>query len=239
MLGIFIASLQFLCTKKCEERTQKDTLTKQRWARRAACDLAKCLKIGRNLDHNRATFFFSPLEVWCLPTPSTIKPEEREFVVDSGASMHVLSKKDLNSSEFETVRVSRNPAKFITPNGDVQKKAEATVYVRYLDLIETVQLLEDTLRDFLTLNSSSIQSGHRHMPGIFIASLLVAALRHESRQEQLDGQEPDQKRKKVKRGSATANASWECLKDCWPEMNVSGLMTDRQTALMRDGSNQS
>ena len=30
------------------------------------------------------------------------KPEEREFVVDSGASMHMLSKKDLSSGQLET-----------------------------------------------------------------------------------------------------------------------------------------
>ena len=35
--------------------------------------------------------------------PSVIKPEEKEFVVDSGASMHMLSRKDLNSAELETV----------------------------------------------------------------------------------------------------------------------------------------
>ena len=40
------------------------------------------------------TAFFSPSENWCLPAPSTLKPEEREFVVDSGASMHMISKKD-------------------------------------------------------------------------------------------------------------------------------------------------
>ena len=35
-----------------------------------------------------------------LPSPSTIKPEEREFVVDSGASVHMISKKVLNSAEL-------------------------------------------------------------------------------------------------------------------------------------------
>ena len=42
-------------------------------------------------EHQRATFFSSP-ENKCLPA-STLKPEEREFVVDSGASMHMISKK--------------------------------------------------------------------------------------------------------------------------------------------------
>ena len=35
--------------------------------------------------------------------PSAIKPEEEEFVVDSGASMHMVSRKDLNSAELDTV----------------------------------------------------------------------------------------------------------------------------------------
>ena len=34
-----------------------------------------------------------------MPAASTIKPEERVFVVDSGASMHMVSKRDLNSAE--------------------------------------------------------------------------------------------------------------------------------------------
>ena len=42
-------------------------------------------------EHERATFFSSS-ENRCLPA-STRKPEEREFVVDSGASMHMISKR--------------------------------------------------------------------------------------------------------------------------------------------------
>ena len=37
--------------------------------------------------------FFSPSEEWAFPAASTNKPEEREFVVDSGASMHMVSRK--------------------------------------------------------------------------------------------------------------------------------------------------
>ena len=35
--------------------------------------------------------FFSPSENRCLRA-SSLKPEEREFVVESGASMHMISK---------------------------------------------------------------------------------------------------------------------------------------------------
>ena len=52
-------------------------------------------------EHERATFF-SALENRCLPA-STLKPGEREFVVDSGASMHMISKKDLNNAEMDTL----------------------------------------------------------------------------------------------------------------------------------------
>ena len=88
--------------------------------------------------------FFSPTEVWCLPAPSVIKPEEGEFVVDSGASMRRLCRKDLNSSELETVRVSESPTMVVTANGEVQTHEQATVHDRELDLFVTLMLLEDT-----------------------------------------------------------------------------------------------
>ena len=43
--------------------------------------------------------FFSLTEKCCLPSPSKINPEEGEFVADSGASMHMIGRKDLNSAE--------------------------------------------------------------------------------------------------------------------------------------------
>ena len=79
-----------------------------------------------------------------MPAASTINHEEREFVVDSGASMHMVSKKDLDEAELETVRVSKKPTVVMTVNGEVQAKEEATVYVRGLDLLVTVMLLENT-----------------------------------------------------------------------------------------------
>ena len=75
--------------------------------------------ILQHKEKDEATFY-SPSEVWCLPAPSLTKPEEIEFVVDSGASLHMLSTKDLNSAELESIRVSRNPARVITANGEVQ-----------------------------------------------------------------------------------------------------------------------
>ena len=42
-----------------------------------------------------------------------------KFEVDSGASMHLVSKKDLNSAELETMRTSRSPTTVMTDNGEV------------------------------------------------------------------------------------------------------------------------
>ena len=51
-------------------------------------------------------------------------------MVDSGASVHVVSKKDLDSAELETMRISKSPTTVMTANGEVQTREEATVYVK-------------------------------------------------------------------------------------------------------------
>ena len=72
-------------------RSQEETEWREQGAREAAWKLAK--HVLKFEEHERATFF-SLSENRCLPI-STLKPEEREFVVDSGASMHMISKKGL------------------------------------------------------------------------------------------------------------------------------------------------
>ena len=113
---------------------------------RAICAREAAWKLAKNVlklkEHQRATFFSSP-ENRCLPA-STLKPEEREFVVDSGASMHMISKKDVNSAEMETVTTSRSPMTVITANGEVQTNEEATVYVKELDIFLPMKVLENT-----------------------------------------------------------------------------------------------
>ena len=85
------------------------------------------------------TAFFSLSENWCLPAPSTLKPEEREFVVHSGASMHMISRKDLNSAELETVSTSRSPTTVVTANGEVHTNEEVTFYVKEMDIFLTLK----------------------------------------------------------------------------------------------------
>ena len=92
-------------------------------------------------EKHRATFF-SLSENRCLPA-SNLKPEEREFVVDSGASMHMISNKDLSDAEMETLTKSCSPTTVITSNGEVQTHEEAIVYVKELDKFLKIKVLED------------------------------------------------------------------------------------------------
>ena len=125
---------------KFEDRSQEETEWQEQGAREAAWKLAKSVL---NLKEQERATVFSPSENWCLPA-STLKPEEREFVVDSGASMHMISKKDLNDAEMDTLTKSCSPTTVITANGEVQTHEEATVYVKELDIFLTMKVLENT-----------------------------------------------------------------------------------------------
>ena len=125
---------------KFEDRSQEETEWQELGAREAAWKLAK--NVFKLKEHQRATFF-SPSENRCLPA-STLKPEEREFVVDSGASMHMISKKDLSNAEMDTLTKSCSATIVITANGEVQTHEEAIVYVKELDIFLTMKVLDNT-----------------------------------------------------------------------------------------------
>ena len=64
--------------------------------------------------------------------------------MDSGASMHMISKKDLSDADMDTLTKSCSPTIVITANGEVQTQEEATVCVKELDIFLTMNVLEDT-----------------------------------------------------------------------------------------------
>ena len=103
--------------------------------REAAWKLAK--SVLKLKEQKRATFF-SPWENRCL-SASTLDPEEREFVVDSGASMHMISRKDLSDAEMDTLTKSCSLTIVITANGEMQTHKEAKVSVKELDIFLTMK----------------------------------------------------------------------------------------------------
>ena len=58
--------------------------------------------------------------------------------------MHMVSRKDLNSAELDTVKVSEYPTTIVRAIGKLLTKEDETVYVKELNLFVTVMLLEDT-----------------------------------------------------------------------------------------------
>ena len=87
--------------------------------------------------------FFSPSENRCSPA-SNLQLQEREFVVDSGASIHMVSKKDLSNVERDTLTKLCGPTIVITANGKVQTHEEAIVYVKELDIFLTMEVFDNT-----------------------------------------------------------------------------------------------
>ena len=58
--------------------------------------------------------------------------------------MHMISEKDLNFAEMDTLTMSCSPTMVIPANGEVQTHEEATVYVKELDTFLTMKVLENT-----------------------------------------------------------------------------------------------
>ena len=131
--------MNLISAPKFEDRSQEETECSEQGACEAAWKLAK--NVIKLKEHERAAFFSSP-ENRCLPAP-TSKPEEREFVVDSGASMQMI-KKDLIDAEMDTLTKLCSPTIVITANGEVQTHEEAIVYVKELDIFLTMKVLENT-----------------------------------------------------------------------------------------------
>ena len=64
-----------------------------------------------------------------MPAPISQRPEERNFEVDSRASMYMMSKKELSPEELETLRMSRTTILVLTANGEVHTHEETQVFV--------------------------------------------------------------------------------------------------------------
>ena len=128
------------CAPRVGERTQDETLDQERCAHRVPWNLAKNVY---ELKNTGEASFYSPFEARATAAPTSKSPEEREFVVDTGASMHTLSKQDESSDEMETLRRSTNATTVVAANGEVQTSEEAPENVHDLDLFVTVQILND------------------------------------------------------------------------------------------------
>ena len=63
--------------------------------------------------------------------------------------MHMISKKDLNDAQMDTLTKSCSPTTVITANGEVQTNEEATVYVKELDILTMKHASSNVVRKAL------------------------------------------------------------------------------------------
>ena len=96
---------------KFEDRSPEEAVRQERCARRDAWVLAKNI---HELKKGRQSYIPFALSGVDFAGRIHKKPEERKFVVDSGASMHMVSKKDLNKADLETLRISKNQTMVVT-----------------------------------------------------------------------------------------------------------------------------
>ena len=82
------------------------------------------------------------MQMRVAPT-SNVNLDEKKFNVDSGASVHMMSKMDMSPEELETVKASRRPTTVITANGSMYATEEVIVFLKEMDMFVSVQLLED------------------------------------------------------------------------------------------------
>ena len=124
---------------KFEDGSQEETEWQELGAREAA---RKPTKSVPKLKKHESCFFSPSGKGVCWH--SNLKPGEREFVVGSGASMHMISNKDLSDVEMDTLTKSCSPTIVITANGEVQPHEEAIEYVKELDVFLTMKVLDNT-----------------------------------------------------------------------------------------------
>ena len=125
---------------KFKDRSQEETEWQEQGALEAAWKLAKSVFNSRSNKEQHSSHLGKKR---CLPG-STLGPAEREFVDDSGASMHMISKKDLSDCEMDTLTKLCSLTIVITAKGEVQTHEETIVYVKEVDTFLIMKVLENT-----------------------------------------------------------------------------------------------
>ena len=75
--------------------------------------------------------------------PKAMYASDRTFVVDSGASFHLIGHNKLTQKEQATVRTVEEPFRIQSANGTITVKEEARIYVPALEIWIWAQLVED------------------------------------------------------------------------------------------------
>ena len=136
---------QSKCSPAFEERDPNWTDWCEESSRKAAWFRAKELdKIRGTYQVNKATFLDPNLNLE-QPLDQVLMPKkEKEFVVYSAASMHIMSKVDFTHEDQETITVSNKPTTVITAYGTIRTTEQATVNAKDLGMFVTARLLKNS-----------------------------------------------------------------------------------------------
>ena len=104
---------------KCEDRSQEETERQQRCTR-GACRLARNFYKFKKKGQGCILFANRRVDYAGRIHQKTRKKESLWKI--PGASMHMVSERDLNSAELETMRISKNMTSVMTANGEVQTR---------------------------------------------------------------------------------------------------------------------
>ena len=73
-----------------------------------------------------------------------MQPKKRMYIVDQGASLHMMRLSLLNHREKKTIRQSINILDFQTTNGIVVAETQAKVYIKELGAHQWIRLVKDS-----------------------------------------------------------------------------------------------
>ena len=141
------SSVKSLRFQKFDDMSHEETERKQRCAQIMAWNLAKTFATRSKRIRQQ-------------------KSRRREFLVDSGASMHMVSKRDLNSAELVTMRTTRGLTTVMTANGEVQTREDTTVYVKHRTWLSKFCFLKKLPQFFSSGSSARIMGIHTTGPAV-------------------------------------------------------------------------
>ena len=101
------------------------------------------IKLDRYPSIGEDQFFTSCVDRVCI-APSMKPYRLREFLVDSGASMHCVGEKYVTEAEKETVTRRKEPVTLDTASGHVTCQSEVEVYVYDLGIYVTALVMSDS-----------------------------------------------------------------------------------------------
>ena len=109
------------------------------------------------------TNFFSSFVLTKANTATglTIHCKESVYIVDSGASLHMMGLCFLNHKEKKTTRLSSNILDIQTANGIVVSDTQAKIYIKELDAYLWIHLAKDS-SSVLSLGRLCFQFGHSY-----------------------------------------------------------------------------